>query len=169
MKNLFVSAMHFKLSLFSTLVLVLLILTLTAWSTEGFGITRTRAVSGVASTANTTNTMPIWTGFSPQPCPKAVANPSHWNATVGVHGGQKVENVSCGNLLNNPSLQALVTVRNPGSNRLLDVYVYTYIANAHPTQLFKLQGLDHGNAQISNYNSVITAQVDLNSSINKGK
>jgi hypothetical protein len=68
--------------------------------------------------------------------PKAVANPTHWNPIVGVHAGQKVESVSCGNLINNPSLQALVTVRNPGSDRLLDVYVYTYITNAHPTQLF---------------------------------
>jgi len=98
-----------------------------------------------------------------------VANPTHWNPIVGVHGGQKVESVSCGNLLNNPSLQALVTVRNPGSDRLLDVYVYTYITNAHPTQLFKLQGLNRGKAKISNYNTVITAQVDLNSSINKGQ
>jgi hypothetical protein len=113
--------------------------------------------------------MPAWTGFGPQSCPNAVANPTHWNPIVGVHAGQKVESVSCGNLINNPSLQALVTVRNPGSDRLLDVYVYTYITNAHPTQLFKLQGLNRGNAVISKYNTVITAQVDLNSSINKGQ
>ena len=167
MKNLFVSAKHFKRLLISALVLVLLVITLTAWGSGGFGMMR--AGSGVASAANTTTSMPAWTGFGPQSCPKAVINPTHWNPIVGVHAGQKVESVSCGNLLNNPSLQALVTVRNPGSDRLLDVYVYTYISNAHPTQLFKLQGLNRGKARISNYNTVITAQVDLNSSINKGQ
>jgi hypothetical protein len=167
MKNLFISINHFKRPLISALVLVLLVLTLTAWSSGGFGLARTG--NSLASAANTTTSMPSWTGFGPQPCPNAAANPAHWNPIVGVHGGQKVESVSCSNLLNNPSLQALVTVRNPGSNRLLDVYVYTYITNAHPTQLFKLQGLNRGNALISKYNTVITAQVDLNSSINKGQ
>ena len=167
MKKLFVSARHFKRPLISALVLVLLILTLTAWGSGGFGLAQ--ASSNVANATNATTLTPQWTGFGPQACPKAVANPSHWNSIVGIHGGQKVESVSCGNLLNNPSLQALVTVRNPGSSRLLDVYVYNNITSAHPAQLFKLQGLNRGKAKISNYNTVVTAQVDLNSSINKGQ
>lgn len=157
------SAEHFKRPLVSALVLVLVVLTITAWG----GLMRT--AGSVANASHTTTTMPAWTGFGPQPCPKAVADPRHWNPIVGVHGGQKVESVSCGNLINNTSLQALVTVRNPGSSKLLDVYVFTYITNAHPTQLFKLQGLNRGQARISNYNTVITAEVDPNSSINKGQ
>jgi len=164
MKKRFVAGWHFNRPLAGALVLVLLVLTLTAWSSGGFGLTQAGN-----STANATSAMPQWTHVGPQPCPKQVADPKHWNSIVGVHGGQKVESVSCGNLLNNPSLQALVTVRNPGSARLLDVYVYTNITGDHPTQLFKLQGLDRGKAKISNYNTVITAQVDLNSSINKGQ
>jgi hypothetical protein len=167
MKKLFVSTGHFKRPFISALLLVLLVITLTAWGSGGFGLARTG--SGEANAANTSTSMPAWTGFGPQPCPDAVANPTHWNPIVGVHGGQKVESVRCSNLLNNPSQQALVTVRNPGSNRLLDVYIYTYITNAHPTQLFKLQGLNRGEAKISKYNTVITAQVDLTSSINKGQ
>ncbi len=167
MKKLFAFARHFKRPLISAFVLVLLVLTLTAWGSGGFDLARSG--NNLASAAKTTTSIPAWTGFGPQSCPGAVANPAHWNPIVGVHGGQKVESVRCGNLLNNPSLQALVTVRNPGSSRLLDVYVYTYITNAHPTRLFKLQGLYRGEAQISKYNTVITAQVDLNSSTNKGK
>jgi hypothetical protein len=36
-------------------------------------------------------------------------------------------------------------------------------------QRFKLQGLDKGDAKISGYNTIITAEVDANSSINKGQ
>src|SRR6266516_3542964 len=58
---------------------------------------------------------------------------------------------------------------NPGSDRLLDSYVYTTITSTHPTQLFKLQGLNRGQAKISPYNTIITAEVDLHSSLNKGQ
>ena len=164
MKKRFGAGWHFNRPLVGALVLVLLVLTLTAWSSGGFGLTQAGN-----SAANATTAMPQWTHIGPQLCPKQVADPKHWNPIVGVHGGQKVESVNCGNLLNNPSLQALVTVRNPGNDRLLDVYVYTNITSDHPTQLFKLQGLNRGKAKISNYNTVITAEVDLHSSINKGQ
>ena len=105
-----------------------------------------------------------------QPCPDKVKDPAHWNPIIPTHlPDTRVERVSCGNLLNNPSLQALVTVRNPGSDRLLDVYVYTNITNAHPTPLFTLQGLNRGQAKISTYNTVTTTEVDLHSSLNKGQ
>jgi len=105
-----------------------------------------------------------------QPCPDEVKDPAHWDPIIPTHRpDSRVESVSCGNLLNNPSLQALVTVRKPGSDRLLDVYVYTNITGAHPTQLFKLQGLNRGQAKISSYNTVITAEVDLHSSLNTGQ
>lgn len=105
-----------------------------------------------------------------QPCPDKVKDPAHWNPIIPTPlPDARVERVSCGNLLNNPSLQALVTVRNPGSDRLLDVYVYTNITSAHPTQLFKVQGLNRGKATISTYNTLTTAEVDLHSSLNKGQ
>ncbi len=68
-----------------------------------------------------------------------------------------------------PRLQALVTVRYQGTASTLDVHVYDQITNASPTQIFKVQGLYKGNATISAYNTVMTAEVDLNSSINTGK
>jgi hypothetical protein len=77
--------------------------------------------------------------------------------------------VSCGNLIGNTSLQALVTVRNTGSGGILDVYVYNNITNPNPVQLFKLLSLAQGDARISLYNTILTGEVDANSSINKGK
>jgi hypothetical protein len=105
-----------------------------------------------------------------QPCPDEVKEPAHWDPIIPTHRPDtQVEMVSCGNLLNNRSLQAVVTVRHAGSDRLLDVYVYTGITSAHPAQLFKLQGLSRGQARISNYNTLITAEIDLHSSLNKGQ
>jgi hypothetical protein len=167
MQHRFISVWHFKRPLLSALVLVVLVLTLTAWASGGFGLPQ--GGSSAANPASATTFMPASTRFGPQPCPKKVADPKHWNSIVGVHGGLRVESVSCGTLLNNPSLQAVVTVRHPGSDRLLDVYVYTNITSAHPTQLFKLQGLNRGQAKISTYNTLITAEVDLHSSLNKGQ
>jgi hypothetical protein len=80
-----------------------------------------------------------------------------------------VETVSCGNLIGNPTLQALVTVRNTGSGGILDAYVYNNITSPKPTQIFKLQSLAEGGAKISLYNTILTGEVDANSSINKGK
>ena len=77
--------------------------------------------------------------------------------------------MTCGSLIGTPTLQALVTVRFNGSGALLDVYVYNDITSPSPTQLFKLQNLYKGDAAISLRNTVMTAEVDQNSSINKGK
>jgi hypothetical protein len=51
----------------------------------------------------------------------------------------------------------------------LDVYVFNNIASAKPTQIFKLAGLVKGEASISHYNTVMTAEVDKNSTLNAGK
>ena len=107
--------------------------------------------------------------IGPQPCPAPVKNPSYWDAILGTQNGDRVERVSCGNLIGNASLQVLVTVRAPGPDRFLDVYVFNSITSRSPEPLFKLQGLRMGDAKISGYNTVITAQVDANSSINKGQ
>src|SRR6266480_2005010 len=109
-------------------------------------------------------------GIGPRPCPDAVKAPSHWDAIIPTQNGvTQVENVMCGNLTGSTTLQALVTVRYHGTGQILDVYVYNDITSPSPSQLFRLQNLYKGNAKISVYNTVLTAEVDQNSSINAGK
>ncbi len=103
--------------------------------------------------------------LGPQPCPPAIAQPAYWNPLVPTQSGiNAVESVTCGYLMGLPTLQALVTVRSQGTGAMLDVHVYNQITSPAPTQIFKLDGLYKGSAKISNYNTVLTAQVDLNSS-----
>ena len=107
---------------------------------------------------------------TPTPTPKdPCKDPSYWNNIVGLHDGQKVESVSCGKVMGTDDLQAVVDVRNTGDDKLLDVHFYRNITSAHPQELFKLSGLVHGDARVSLVNTLITAEVDKNSSINKGK
>jgi hypothetical protein len=106
----------------------------------------------------------------PQNGPAAMSDPAYWDRILGTTGTErKVEGVSFANVLGNPTLQALVTVRHSTANRTLDVYVFDKITNANPVQLFKLPGLVKGDAKISYYNSVMTAEVDRNSTLNAGK
>jgi hypothetical protein len=108
--------------------------------------------------------------LGPQPCPAAVSNPSYWDPIVGTQPGvNKVESVTCGNLTGSTTLQALVTVRANDAANTLDLYVYDNITGSKPLQLFSLSGLYNGDARISAYNTVITAEVDVNSSVNKGQ
>lgn len=106
-------------------------------------------------------------GLGAQPCPDAVKSLSHWTAIVLPPTGAQVESVSCGNLMGTPTLQALVTVRAQGTGAILDVSVYNHITDPNPTAIFKLQGLYRGEAKISGYNTVMTAEVDQASSVNK--
>ncbi|HLG61942.1 MAG TPA: hypothetical protein VKY19_08415 [Ktedonosporobacter sp.] len=108
--------------------------------------------------------------FGPQACPSAVKDPAYWNTIIGAKAGVSlVESVSCANVLGNTSLQALVTARHSGTGATLDAYVFDKITSATPKQLFKLQGLSKGDAKISYYNTILTAEVDQNSGINAGK
>src|SRR5579885_1613038 len=108
--------------------------------------------------------------LGPQPCPATVSDPTHWDPIVGTQPGvNKVESVTCGNLTGSATLQALVTVRANDVANTLDLYVYDNITAANPTQLFSLSGLYNGDARISPYNTVITAEVDVNSRVNSGK
>lgn len=108
--------------------------------------------------------------LGPQPCPASVKDPAHWDAIIPTQPNtSKVEGVTCGNLTGNATLQALVTVRYSGTGAMLDVYVFDNITSPTPSQLFKLQGLYDGDARISNYNTILTAEVDLNSSVNLGQ
>src|SRR5205823_3659545 len=106
----------------------------------------------------------------PQNGPAAVSDPAYWDRVLGTQGTNgKVESVSFANVLGNPTLQALVTVRHSDANHALDVYVFDKITSAKPAQLFKLQGLIKGDAKISYYNSVMIAEVDQHSPSNAGK
>jgi hypothetical protein len=106
----------------------------------------------------------------PQNGPAAVTDPAYWDQVLGIQGTNgKVERVSFANMLGNPTLQALVTVRHSDANSTLDVYVFDKITNAKPAQLFKMSGLIKGDAKISYYNSVMTAEVDQLSPLNAGK
>jgi len=108
--------------------------------------------------------------FGPQACPNGIGDPAHWNAIIGTNNGkQHVETVSCANIMDNRSLQALVTVRHSDASSTLDVYVFQDVTSAKPAQIFKLPGLVKGNAMISGYNTVMTAEVDANSTLNAGK
>lgn len=106
----------------------------------------------------------------PRPGPADRSSPAYWDGIIGTQRGvNKVESVSFANMLETPSFQALVTVRYTGSDAKLDVYVFTNIANIKPTQIFQLTGLMKGQAKISGYSTVMTAEVDKNSIVNKNK
>jgi hypothetical protein len=102
-----------------------------------------------------------------QPCPAAVKDPAHWNAIVNPGAGQTTESVMCGNLVGLSTLQAVVAVRHAGDDHLLDIFVFSHITSDKPSQLFALRGLLHGDVKISGYNTVLTAQSDPHSSLNK--
>jgi len=105
-----------------------------------------------------------------QPCPGATKNASYWNNfIIPTSGVSSVESVSCANIIGNPSLQALVTVRHSNDGSTLDVYVFNNITNATPTRVFQMFGLVQGEAKISGYNTVLTAQADELSALNVGK
>ncbi len=104
-----------------------------------------------------------------QPCPAIIKTPSHWDTIVGADDTHKgTEQVTCANLIGNPTLQALVTVQ-VGASAGINVFAYDNIISDSPTQILKLTGLIDGQAKISGYNTILTAEVDPNSSINKGK
>lgn len=131
--------------------------------------TPTTTGSGNSSTATATASQTPVVRLGTQPCPEAVKDPAHWTAIIAPTSSAKVESVSCANLKGTPALQALVTVRYDGSGAIFDIYVYDHITDPSPAQLFKLQNMTKGDAKISGYNTVMTAEVDPNSSINRGQ
>jgi len=101
-----------------------------------------------------------------QPCPRTLKDPASWKTTVALDADQSVEHVYCGYLLGIPTLQAVVTVRHAGPTGMLDTFVYTAITSTHPQAVFSAQGLMHGDAKISGYNTLLTAQEDPDSAYN---
>jgi hypothetical protein len=103
-----------------------------------------------------------------QPCPDAVKAADHWNAIVETGTTKTVEGVICGYLMGVPSLQAVVKIAYKDTKFLLDLDVFTSITSAKPVRIFALTGLVQGDVNISNYNTLLTAQIDPNSSLNQG-
>lgn len=133
--------------------------TSTAQSTAG------KSVTGVATSSVTAGVL-----LGVQPCPGATRDPSYWNPFILPQSGSyKVESVSCANIMDAPALQALVTVRHSDAGSSLDVYVFSNITATTPTRIFLIMGLVKGDAKISGYNTVLTAQADELSALNKGK
>ncbi len=163
--------LHYVKSLLIGISLVLLLtFTLAACGGSSNSGGATPTTQATTPAGGTTATASPVIGLGPQSCPDAVKAPAHWAAIIPTQNGvTQVENVTCGNLIGNPTLQALVTVRYQGTGQNLDVYVYSDITGPNPTQLLKLQNLYKGNAKISGYNTILTSEVDQNSSINAGK
>ncbi|MDQ2716800.1 MAG: hypothetical protein M3Z08_17990 [Chloroflexota bacterium] len=163
---------HRQLSISVTMFLLLaLSLVACGGGTTGSGTTPT-ATSGSSTTAIATSGIATPTTapgvkLGTQPCPNAVQAPAYWDSFVGVTPQTSVAKVECANLIGSPSLQALVTVVYNGTGRIIDVYVFDKITDPSPKQIFKLLGLYAGDAKISAYNTVLTAEVDNNSTINK--
>ena len=106
----------------------------------------------------------------PQNGPASVNTVAYWDTILGTKGTNgKVESVSFANVMGNSTLQALVTVRHSDANNTLDVYVFDKITIKNPVQIFKMDGSMKGEAKISYYNSIMTAEVDPNSTLNAGK
>ena len=106
--------------------------------------------------------------LGPQPCPTAVQSGAHWKTIVATSATQKVEGVLCGYLMGVPSLQAVIKVRYGGTDGLLDIDVYANITSTNPSRIFRLKGLPHGDVGISNYNTLLTGEIDLKSSQHAG-
>lgn len=141
----------------------------TTKSTSTSSIASNQGASATATAATTNATPPAGVQLGLQPCPAAVSAPSHWDPIVGTQNGvSAVSQVICANLIGTPTLQGLIIVTYSGTGGYVDIYIYNNITSPSPAKLFSLQGLSHGDAKISNYNTIITAEVDQNSSINKG-
>src|SRR2546423_5314695 len=162
------SSRHYKCLFIAASLVLLLALTFSACNSASSTTTTT------TSRGRGSNSAPTTTGPAPQvkpgtqPCPETVKDPSYWDPIIVTQVNvSKVESVSCANMVGNSSLQALISVRYYGTGQLLDVYVYNNITDPSPTQIFKLQNLYKGNARISGYNTLLTAEVDQDSSLNK--
>jgi hypothetical protein len=113
---------------------------------------------------DTRSAPPAGVTWGPQKGPSSASSLAYWDAILGTKGTNgKVESVSFANVMGNPTLQALVTVRHSDANRTLDVYVFDQITSQHPVQIFHLGGLIKGEAKMSYYNTILTGEVNLNS------
>ena len=154
------------------LIIFALLLTACSSSSSNSATPTPRTTPSNSGLGTVTPTASVTHGIllGPQHCPNAVKDPAHWDAIIPTQPNvSKVEGVTCGYLSGTPTLQALITVRYSNTGKTLDVYVYNTIESPNPAQLFKLLSLFDGKAIISLRNTVMTAEVDQNSSVNNGK
>jgi hypothetical protein len=110
--------------------------------------------------------------LGPLPGPDKLKDRAYWTPFVSTPAmGGVAQQVFFGNLLGKPTLQAMVVAQQVigGGPVYRSVFVFDDIMAATPKLLFKVEHLLHGDARISGYSSIMTAEVDLNSAINKGK
>jgi hypothetical protein len=164
-----------RLFLGTMLVLLFLIPTLVACGSSNnpsssSGTPIPLSTAGKPGTDGSTQSVTPGTLLGVQLCPGATKNVSYWNRFIlPTSGVFSVESVSCANIIGNPSLQALATVRHKDIGTPLDIYVFNNITDATPKRVFQMFGLVQGEAKISGYNTVLTAQADELSALNVGK
>ena len=113
---------------------MLLLIPLTQHPANQVTPTPTQVVTPTPGTIDTTPTPPPGVTPGPQTGPPGVSDSAYWDKILGTKlGVNKVESVSFANIMNTPTLQALVTVRYTGSEARLDVYVFTNITSARNT------------------------------------
>ncbi len=169
---------HRRISYITGLICLLALL-LTACAGNGTGTTQptstqsptnTNAANNPPPTVITDNATGPQVKPGVQPCPGAVGTPSYWNTIIPIQPDvNQVSGVTCGYLEGQNRLQALVTVQTSGTGGYLDAYVYDNITGTHPARVFQVQSLNKGQARISRYSTVLTSEVDPNSSVNKGQ
>ncbi len=158
---------HLLAGLYLMLLAVFLFSACAPFGGDGGNGSKSTGTKNTASTVSQSPTGAIQLGT--QPCPDTVKDPASWNAHVSPAANQKVEHVSCGYLMGTPSLQAVVMVRHKDASSTGDIFVYNHITSTSPNSIFTLKGLLHGDAKISAYNTLLTAQEDPNSLFNKGQ
>ncbi len=157
-----------KIDVVKKSMLLILLLPFFCTACSLFGGNTTKPIQSKHGRSTLTST-PSAILLGEQTCPDTVKDSSTWKNVVPLSSGQSVERVICGDLLGIPALQAAVLVRHTGSDSILDIFVYSNIMTAHPTAIFSLKSLLHGDAKISGYNTLLTTQVDPNSLYNKGQ
>jgi hypothetical protein len=115
------------------------------------GVTPTHTVSPLLTPVSPSSTITL----SVVNCPALTIN---WDSLVKTQQHiNKVQRVICGNLEGNGTVVALVDVRYYAANARLDFYVYDNLFGT-PRQAFAVQGLIDGDAEISQQNTIMTAE-----------
>jgi hypothetical protein len=96
--------------------------------------------------------------LGPQPCPGQTSAPAYWAPFVHPATAQYIEGVSCGYLIGQPLLQAVVALRSNSPQRQLTLSVFTGLAGPAPVSIFRLTDLPAGEVQISAYNTLLISQ-----------
>ena len=158
-----------RLVIGTSLVLLFLIPAVAACGSVS-GDTHTPGTPAVTVRTSSTQSVTPRISSGVQPCPGETADPAYWMRIIGTNiDNEHVESVSCANIVGTSSLQALVTERRSDADHSLDVYLFNNINATSPAQIFHIFGLVKGQAKISGYNTILTAQADELSTLNSGK